>query len=135
MLHLLTALRYQAYGKSLVLNCCASSNFSQVCFRLPLPVNLRPKPFSPSRTTVPPSSIMIMTKTFPVVVSLNLSPGCIMATSPPFFQSSSRRGREELRGIRNWNTYRNPCPLSRNTRNLDLSPKKKGTLAHPEKSK
>ena len=65
-----------------------SSNFSQVCFKLCLPVNLRPKPFSPSRQSVSLSISILTMYIFPVVLSLNLSPIFIVTPSP--FSTSGR---------------------------------------------
>ena len=59
-----------------------SSNFSQVRFKLCLPVNRRPKPFSPSRQSVSLLISILMMYIFPVVLSLNLSPNFIIAPSP-----------------------------------------------------
>src|SRR4030042_3845327 len=59
-----------------------SSSFTHVCFRLSLPVNLRPKPFSPSRKNVSLPISILMIYIFPVVLSLNLSPIFITAPSP-----------------------------------------------------
>ncbi len=60
-----------------------SSNFSQVCFKFVLPVNLRPKPFSPSRQSVSLSISILIMYIFPVILSLNLSP--IFITAPSSF--------------------------------------------------
>lgn len=59
-----------------------SSNFSQVRLKLFLPVNLRPKPFSPSRQSVSLPISIFMMYIFPVALSLNLSPIFSMAPSP-----------------------------------------------------
>ena len=57
------------------------SNFSQVRIKLLLLVNLRPRPFSPSRRRVLPSMSVLMIYIFPVILSLNLSP--IFSMTPP----------------------------------------------------
>ena len=60
-----------------------SSNFSQVLIKLFLSVNFRPKPFSPSRKSVPSPISFFMTYIFPVFLSLNLSP--IFSTTSSLF--------------------------------------------------
>jgi len=59
-----------------------SSNFSQVSPKLSLPVKRRPKPFSPSRKSVPLSICLFRVYIFPVVLSLNLLPIFSTTSSP-----------------------------------------------------
>ena len=69
--------------KSNLLQDFISSNFSQVLIKLFLSVNFRPKPFSPSRKSVPSPISFFMTYIFPVFLSLNLSP--IFSTTSSLF--------------------------------------------------
>jgi hypothetical protein len=82
-------------GEMVLLQDVTSSNSSQVRFKLCLPVNLRPRPFSPSRKSVSLSISILMMYIFPVVLSLNLSPIFIIAPSP--FLTSWRAQRFEAK--------------------------------------